>query len=295
MLFTKPKKLTYQEDFVTKKTIVFLLLAISFLSGQSIVQVKLKNGTTVDGEFIGTYMEHVHLLVGENINYFKCDDIQSVTKNHFNSFNYDCSKNTTSADILFPPQINPMTGEWETITPDIFNPKKRKVLTKEKEKKVAKLEKHSSENKKPQKNSIKQPGFNADTVLREELEKTKNNFQKIINTKVRPAISSVIYENGKEKAYQNKTQSRGTALSSSSRADSMSSPKKGLTTYDYEDGTISFSEDEIRRFIKKEVRKELRKALPYEIKKHKEQRQSKLFQNVLFGCVAWFLFMIMLS
>ena len=69
MLFTKPKKLTYQEDFVTKKTIVFLLLAISFLAGQSIVQVKLKNGTTVKGEFIGTYMEHVHLLRGENIDY----------------------------------------------------------------------------------------------------------------------------------------------------------------------------------------------------------------------------------
>ena len=104
-----------------KKTTVFFLLSISFLSGQSIVQVELKNGTTVDGEFIGTYMEHVHLLNGESINYFKCDDIQSITKSgYINLLEYDCSKNTVSADILFPPQLNPMTGEWETIIPRCF-------------------------------------------------------------------------------------------------------------------------------------------------------------------------------
>ena len=80
MLFIRPKKLTSQEGSVTKKTTAFFVLSISFLFGQSIVKVKLKNGTTVDGEFIGTHMGHVHLLTGENINYFKCDDIQSVTK-----------------------------------------------------------------------------------------------------------------------------------------------------------------------------------------------------------------------
>ena len=152
MLFIKPKKLTSQEDFVIKKTTVFfyILFAISFLAGQSIVQVKLKNGTIVDGEFIGTYMEHVHLLTGENINYFKCDDIQSVTKSgYINLLEYDCSKNTVSADILFPPQLNPMTGEWETIIPDVFNPKKRKVLAKEEEK-LAIQKKRASKNKKQQ-------------------------------------------------------------------------------------------------------------------------------------------------
>ena len=89
-------------------------------------------------------------------------------------------------------------------------------------------------------------------------------------------MSSALYENAKEEPKKKKI-------------------KEKLTTYSYEDGTVGFSEDEIRRFIKKEVRKELRKALPYEIKKHKEQRQNKLFQNILFGCGAWFLFMIMLS
>ena len=286
--------MTSQEDFVIKKTTVFLLLAISFLGGQNTVQVKLKNGTTANGEFVGTYMNHVHLLIGENIGYFKCDDIQSVTKSHIYSFDYDCNKNTVSADILFPPQLNPMTGEWETIIPDVFDPKKRKVLAKEKEK-LARIEKQTSKDKKPQENSTKQLSFNADKVLKEQLEKTKNNFQKIINTKVKPTISNAFYEDGKEKPYQNKTETKEKVLSSSSTTDNVSSAQKGLTTYYYEDGAMGFSEDEIRRFIKKEVRKELRKALPYEIRKHKEQRQNKLFQNILIGCGAWFLFMMLLS
>jgi hypothetical protein len=122
---------------VVKKVFAIYLFAISFLFGQSIVQVKLKNGTMIDGEFIGTYMEHIHLLTDEKINYFKCDDIQSVTKSgYINLFEYDCSKNTVSADILFPPQLNPMTGKWETIIPDVFNPEKRNFLAKEKMKKI---------------------------------------------------------------------------------------------------------------------------------------------------------------
>ena len=47
-----------------------------------------------------------------------------------------------------------------------------------------------------------------------------------------------------------------------------------------------------RRF---EETDEDRKVLPYEIKKHKETKQNKLFQNVLLGCGAWFIFMIILS
>ena len=261
-----------------KKTTVFFLLSISFLSGQSIVQVELKNGTTVDGEFIGTYMEHVHLLNGESINYFKCDDIQSITKSgYINLLEYDCSKNTVSADILFPPQLNPMTGEWETIIPDVFNPKKRKVLAKE-EKQLAVQKKRASKNKKQQQEETltKNNEWETLAISKEQLEKTKNTFREIINPKIESTISSAFYEDDKEEPKKKKI-------------------KEKLTTYYYEDGAVSFSEDEIRKFIKKEVRKELRKALPYEIKKHKEQRQNKLFQNILLGCGAWFLFMIMLS
>ena len=284
---------------MVKKVFAIYLFTISFLAGQSIVQVKLKNGTIVDGEFIGTYMEHVHLLTGENINYFKCDDIQSVTKSgYINLLEYDCSKNTVSVDILFPPQLNPMTGEWETIIPDVFDPKKRKILAKEKEK-LSRQEKRSSKDKKPQKKSTEKLNFNIEKNLKDQLEKTKNNFQKAINTSVKPAISDSFYEDAKKEPSQNKTQTNEKEFFSPSSINSVSTPQKKikekLTTYYYEDGAINLSEDEIRRFIKKEVRKELRKTLPYEIKKHKEQRQNKLFQNILLGCGAWFLFMIMLS
>ena len=263
---------------MVKNVFAIYLLTISFLAGQSIVQVKLKNGTIVDGEFIGTYMEHIHLLTGEKINYFKCDDIQSVTKpGYINLFKYDCSKNTVSADILFPPQLNPMTGELETIIPDVFNPKKRKVLSKEEEK-LALQKKRASKNKKQEEEEAlaKNNKWKTLTISKEQLEKTKNTFQEMINPKVTSTITDAFYKGSEEEPPQKKV-------------------KKKLTTFSYEDGTIGFSEDEIRKFIKKEVRKELRKALPYEIKKHKEQRQKQLFQNILLGCGAWFIFMIMLS
>ena len=271
--------MTSQEKSVINKTAVFLLLSISFLSGQNMITVKLKNGTAVDGEFIGTYMEHVHLLIGENINYFKCDNIQSITKfGYIDFFKYDCNKNTLSADILFPPQLNPMTGEWETIIPDVFNPEKRKVLPKEEE------------------TLAKNDEWEILAVPKKQLEKTKNTFQEMINPKVNSTISDAFYMGSKEKPNRNKTKTNEKELSlPSSTNHPQKKIKKKLTTYSYEDGTIGFSESEMRKFIKKEVRKELRKTLPYEIKKHKEQRQNKLFQNILLGCGAWFLFMIMLS
>ena len=263
---------------MVKKGFTMYLFAFSFLAGQSMVKVKLKNGTTINGEFIGTYMEHIHLLSGENIDYFKCDDIELVTESDYlNVFEYDCSKNTVTADILFPPQLNPMTGEWETIIPDVLDPKKRDVLAKEKEK-LAIQKKRTSKDKEQQEEEAltKNNKWETLTISKEQLEKTKNTFREIINPKIESTISGAFYEDAEEKPKKKKI-------------------KEKLTAYYYEDGTVDFSEDEIRKFIKKEVRKELRKTLPYEIRKHKEQRQNKLFQNILLGCGAWFLFMIMLS
>jgi hypothetical protein len=170
-----------------------------------------------------------------------------------------------------------MTGQWETIIPDVFNPKKRKVLAKEEEKLVIQ-KKPASKNKKQKEEETltKNNEWETLAISKEQLDKTKNTFREIINPKIESTISSTFYEDDKEEPKKKKI-------------------KEKLTTYYYEDGAINLSEDEIRRFIKKEVRKELRKTLPYEIKKHKEQRQKKLFQNILLGCGAWFLFMIMLS
>ena len=112
---------------MNKYILIVFLFSRSFLNGQEIIQVKLKNGSTVSGEFIGTYMEHIHLLIGENINYFNCGDIESTTEQGYsNIFEYDCSKNTVTADILFPPKLNPMNGEWETSLPEVFSQVKQK-------------------------------------------------------------------------------------------------------------------------------------------------------------------------
>ena len=104
-----------------------LLMAFSLLFGDNIVHVRHGDQQKAQGEFIGTYMNHVHILVGGEIIYYACDDIVSITSSsegfsYGNEFDYDCSKNTVTADILFPPELDPMTGEWTQMLPDVFNP-----------------------------------------------------------------------------------------------------------------------------------------------------------------------------
>jgi hypothetical protein len=102
-------------------------MIFSFLFGDANVQIRLQNGQKAQGEFVGTYMNHVHILMGDNIYYYACDEIASITNanegySFGNKFKYDCSINTVTADILFPPQLDPMTGEMAQILPDVFNP-----------------------------------------------------------------------------------------------------------------------------------------------------------------------------
>lgn len=110
-----------------KKKFLILLLALSLVNAQNMVQLKQKNGREVSGDFIGTYGGYVHLLIDENIKYFNCDDIKWVKqKGYIDILEFDCSENTVTKEILFPPQLNPMTGEWETVLPDAFSEKKMK-------------------------------------------------------------------------------------------------------------------------------------------------------------------------
>jgi len=108
-------------------TLLFVMI-FSFLFGDANVQIRLQNGQKANGEFIGTYMNHVHILVGgEIIWWWSCDDIVSITYasegfSYGKGYDYDCSKNTVTADILFPPELDPMTGEWAQMLPDVFNP-----------------------------------------------------------------------------------------------------------------------------------------------------------------------------
>ena len=112
---------------MNKSVVLPILMAFSFLFGDNIVLVRHGDQQVAQGEFIGTYMNHVYILVGENIYYYACDDITSITNasegySFGNKFDYDCSKNTVTADILFPPELDPMTGEWAQMLPDVFNP-----------------------------------------------------------------------------------------------------------------------------------------------------------------------------
>jgi len=105
------------------------LMTLSLLLGDGTVQIQLTNGQEVQGEFIGTYMDHVHVLTGEKLYYYACDDIQAILSPKEN-FDYDCSENTVTADILFPPVLDPMTGEWAQKLPDVFNPDIAKPIVK---------------------------------------------------------------------------------------------------------------------------------------------------------------------
>ena len=100
------------------------MVALSFLFGDNNVLVKHGDQQVAQGEFVGTYMNHVHVLVGEKIIYYACDDIISITSTKLigKVFEYDCSKNTVTVDILFPPTFDPMTGEMTQMLPDVFNP-----------------------------------------------------------------------------------------------------------------------------------------------------------------------------
>ena len=109
---------------MNKYSPLLFVMIFSFLFGDANVQIRLQNGQKANGEFVGTYMNHVHILVGEKIIYYACDDIISITSTKLigNAFEYDCSKNTVTADILFPPQLDPMTGEMTQTLPNVFNP-----------------------------------------------------------------------------------------------------------------------------------------------------------------------------
>ena len=96
-------------------------MLLSPLLGIDIVQVRLTNGQETQGEFIGTYMDHIHILKDERLYYYACDKVLAISSPK-KDFIYDCNENTVTADILFPPELDPMTGKWVQIIPEIFNP-----------------------------------------------------------------------------------------------------------------------------------------------------------------------------
>ena len=120
---------------------IFFNLSIGFATEVNFFFKEKKE--IVRGEFLGTYMNHIHVLVADKIKYFSCESIEDVKNDSGLSFSYDCDKNTLSEEILFPPELDPMTGEWITNIPDVFNT----TLLREKKQKEA--EKKTVIQKKP--------------------------------------------------------------------------------------------------------------------------------------------------
>ena len=123
---------------MARKIIPLYVLTLSLLFGNDLILIKLENGEELQGVFIGTYMDHVHVLVDEDLFYYACGDIRSILdlrsilSKQKKEFDYDCGENTVTADILFPPELDPMTGEWASRLPDVFNPEIPKPVEKTK-------------------------------------------------------------------------------------------------------------------------------------------------------------------
>jgi hypothetical protein len=103
-----------------------LFLSASLRAQVNNVQVIKIDNDRISGEFLGTYMDHIHLFVNDKLVYVDCQDLISVKKDG-SDFAYDCSKNTIAPEVLFPPKFDPMTGENMQKTPDVF---KNRILSK---------------------------------------------------------------------------------------------------------------------------------------------------------------------
>ena len=110
--------------------LLYIFFSVNPLEASNVI-VKTKDNFLIEGEFVGTYMKHIHLLVVDSIEYFHCNEIESIVLlSTEKPLVYNCNENSVSEEILFPPEINPMTGNWMTIVPDVFN---RELLKEQKE------------------------------------------------------------------------------------------------------------------------------------------------------------------
>lgn len=171
-----------------------LLFLCFFLTANQLkasnVEIKKKNGLLARGEFIGTYKGHVHILQDNSIEHFNCGEIESIfVVNTKDLLIYDCNKNSVSEEILFPPELDPMTGEWITVVPDVFN---EKQLEEQKEKKKSTLKGLETRTGKQQdllersekvfKESMVLSNEGLDDLMFEANEKVKNVQKKINNS-----------------------------------------------------------------------------------------------------------------
>ena len=128
---------------VKAKWFIFIIFNLSIVLATEVSFFFKEKREVVRGEFLGTYMNHIHVLVNDKVEYFSCESIKEVKSISGLRLSYNCDENTLSEEILFPPELDPMTGEWTANIPDVFNA----VLLEEKKQKE--VEKKTVIQKKP--------------------------------------------------------------------------------------------------------------------------------------------------
>ena len=120
---------------VKAKWFIFIIFNLSIVLATEVSFFFKEKREVVRGEFLGTYMNHIHVLVNDKVEYFSCESIKEVKSISGLRLSYNCDENTLSEEILFPPELDPMTGEWTANIPDIFN---AALLEEKKQKEVEK-------------------------------------------------------------------------------------------------------------------------------------------------------------
>ena len=106
---------------VKAKWFIFIVFNLSIVLATEVSFFFKEKREVVRGEFLGTYMNHIHVLVNDKVEYFSCESIKEVKSISGLRLSYNCDENTLSEEILFPPELDPMTGEWTANIPDVFN------------------------------------------------------------------------------------------------------------------------------------------------------------------------------
>ena len=153
---------------VKAKWFIFIIFNLSIVLATEVNFFSKEKREVVRGEFLGTYMNHIHVLVNDKVEYFSCESIKEVKSISGLRLSYNCDENTLSEEILFPPELDPMTGEWTANIPDVFN---AALLEEKKQKEVEKK-----------------------TVIQKKPKEDVNNLTKITPTLIESQTKEVVLE-----------------------------------------------------------------------------------------------------
>ena len=72
------------------KWLVFIIFNLSIGLANEVNFFFKEKEEVVRGEFLGTYMNHIHVLVADKIKYFSCESIEDVKDDSGLPLSYDC-------------------------------------------------------------------------------------------------------------------------------------------------------------------------------------------------------------